>query len=168
MSNTPQENPYYRPVHRERAKLKIPGFGGGSTSGSGKRTREKRSDTDIYVKLLPLIIVAIVGYGIYDTLAAFKGKKRNLIDDPQTIQEMTWKQEKVFKKYADLSPRSQHYYLVIGQEGHTKTIDFGREKTEFWDKVDPFNHLTKAPGSLNVSIDAYDNSRDQVVTMKFE
>lgn len=159
MSDQQEENPYYRRVHRERPKMKIPGLGSiGAGGGKG----------DIYTRLLPLVIIAFIGYAVYDTFVSINRKNRNVVEGASAIRNMTWNQEKVFKKYADMGKKAKHFYLVIGKPGATKTIDFGEESSGFWDLVDPYNHLTKEAGSLKVTVDAYDNTRDRTVEMKFE
>ncbi len=168
MSQNQQDNPYYRPVHRERKKISIPGFGGGKTFGRKGDNENRKDSGDIWMKFMPLIVLIFAAYAMYDTFSAFNKKDKNTVDEPKAIQAMEWKHAKVYKKFADITPRSKHFYLVIGYEGASKIIDFGQEKSEFWDQIDTYNFLTKAPGSLSVSVDAYDNSRDRVVDMKFD
>lgn len=168
------ENPYYRPVHRPHRKIRMP-FTGGSNDrqpqvgrrGVGDYSSEEWGGT-WGVRLITLAVIGILMYGLYTTFSASGKKQPNLIDQTQQIVDMTWDQAEVFKKFADVGPKDKHYYLVIGKEGNTKTIDFKDEKSGFWDRIDTHNKLTKAPGSLKVSVDAYDNTRDGVVEMKFE
>lgn len=168
------ENPYYRRVHRPHQKLKMPLLGGlfsDKKPAPGRPPRdggEELWEKDWVAKLIPLLVLGFIGYAIYDTFVAVSGKNKDILDGSAEIKAMTWDRAKVFKKYADITPNTRHYYLVIGKEGATKTIDFVNEKSEFWDKVDTFNHLTKAPGGVIVSIDAYDDTRDRVVEMKFD
>lgn len=173
--DSPSNNPYYRPVHRPHKKIKVPFMGGGRERSPREVGRRPAGDysTEEWgstwgFRLIAAAVIGILIYGLYTTFSATGKKQPNLVDVPQQIIDMTWDQAEVFKKFSEVSPNEKHFYLVIGREGATKTIDFRNETSGFWDRVDPHNRLNKAPGSLNVSIDAYDNTRDGVVQLKFE
>lgn len=170
-----EPNKYYRPVHRPHRKLRFPGMGSGSddtktnAEKAPRRTiREASSDwgEDWIPKLVPLVVVAFIGFVLWDSFRG-GGKGDDIVRDPAAIEAATWENAKVRRKYAEVTPKRSRYFLELEDaEGKRVVFDFEREKSMFWDQVDPRNRLTKAAGSNQVAVDTY--TRDTTLVMKFE
>lgn len=170
---TNEPNPHYRGVHRPHQKMKFPLLGGGSSS-EGRKPRveasEERSSSnwgnDLYSKLIPLVVLAVIAYAVYDAFSSIGGPSRNIVEQPEAIQELAWSNAKVTKKWAEVRPNRTRMLLELrGADGQKQLLDLNGEKSKFWDRVDVRNHLTKPAGSLDVKVDTYE--RDTTLTMQF-
>jgi hypothetical protein len=172
-----EPNKYYRPVHRPHKKLRFPGMGGGDDhreAGAPSPTparplREVSTWSwadDLIPKVVPLVVVLLMGYALYD---AFRGgaPKDEIIRDPAEIVATDWNNARVRRKFADVTPKRTRYYLELEDAAGKRVLfDFEKENTLFWDRVDVRNRLTKPAGSDRVFVDTY--TRDTTYVMRFK
>ena len=161
-----QQPSSYKPVHRPRAKLKMPLFGnmlGGSGGGPRPSNREENKWTSKLTPIIVAIVLIVIGIDFFnsknDTKRTFRGA-----DD---VKSMVWDGQIVKKWYNVLPEKNEVEYVVriMNKKGEIRDISFKGEKTDFGDFVLPYNFMVKKEGSLDVTVKRY-VKKDSVVTVK--
>jgi hypothetical protein len=158
-----EQLPPRRPARRKLSFGDMVGMG--SSKASSRTTVQHNDDNStILRKVTPWLILVALAAFLFDWLRP--GSARNTVySKPGQLLEMQWK-GKVVKKFLDEKNQNHPTIMLIDSLKQPIMLDFSREKTGFWDRVEINNSLSKPTGSLTVRVKTY--VRDTTLVMEFE
>lgn len=163
MEQTPSS---YRPVSRNRPKLKIPLIGN-MLGGNGGSKHSNEEPHPLTKNIIPAIIfIAVIAFGIdYFTKSnapktSFRGQKE--------LKEATFNGKILKKWYNVIPPENNVEYVVEIQtnDNQKRIVSFLNEKSNIGDFILPYNTISKKVNSFDITIERYTKA-DTVLTLKY-
>ena len=164
MEQTPSS---YRPVSRNRPKLKIPLIGnmlGGSGSGPKPSNEEPHPLTKSIIPVI--IVIAIIAFGI-DYFTKSNAPKTSFRGQTE-MKEAAFNGKILRKWYNVIPPENNVEYVaeIQNDKGEKRVVSFLNDKSNIGDFILPYNSISKKNNSLDITIKRY-NKVDTVMTLKY-
>ena len=164
MEQTPSSS--YRPVSRQRPKLKIPLIG--NMLGGGNGPKRSRDEPHPFTKnIMPILIaIAVIAFGI-DYFMKSNAPKTSFRGENE-IKEAAFSGKILKKWYNVIPPKNNVEYVIeiMNDKKEKRIISFLNEKSNIGDLVLPYNTISKKENSLDISIKRYFKT-DTVLTLKY-
>ena len=164
MEQTPSSS--YRPVSRQRPKLKIPLIG--NMLGGGNGPKRSRDEPHPFTKnIMPILIaIAVIAFGI-DYFMKSNAPKTSFRGENE-IKEAAFSGKILKKWYNVIPPKNNVEYVIeiMNDKKEKRIISFLNEKSNIGDFVLPYNTISKKENSLDISIKRYFKA-DTVLTLKY-
>ena len=157
----------YRPVSRNRPKLKIPLIGnmlGGSGGGPKPSNEEPHPLTK---NIIPVIIfIAVIAFGI-DYFTKSNAPKTSFRGQNE-LKEASFNGKILRKWYNVIPPENNVEYVVEIQnnKGEKRVISFLNDKSNTGDFILPYNTISKKEKSLDITVKRYFKA-DTILTLKY-
>ena len=163
MEQTPSS---YRPVSRNRPKLKIPLIGNmlGGNGGSKPSNEEPHPLTK---NIIPVIIfIAVIAFGI-DYFMKSNAPKTSFRGQNE-VKEAAFKGKILRKWYNVIPPENNVEYVVEIQtnDSQKRIVSFLNEKSNIGDFILPYNTISKKVNSFDITVKRYTKA-DTVLTLKY-
>jgi hypothetical protein len=163
MEQTPSS---YRPVSRNRPKLKIPLIGN-MLGGGGNPKPSNEEPHPLTKNIVPIIIVlAIIAFGI-DYFRKSNAPKTSFRGQTE-LKEATFNGKILRKWYNVIPPENNVEYVVEIQmdKNQKRIVSFLNDKSNIGDFILPYNTISKQANSLDITVKRY-NKADTVMTLKY-
>ena len=163
MEQTPSS---YRPVSRNRPKLKIPLIGN-MLGGSGGPKPSNEEPHPLTKNIVPVIIfIAVIAFGI-DYFMKSNAPKTSFRGQNE-VKEAAFKGKILRKWYNVIPPENNVEYVVEIQTGkdEKRIVSFLNEKSNIGDFVLPYNTISKKANSLDITVKRYIKT-DTILTLKY-
>ena len=163
MEQTPSS---YRPVSRNRPKLKIPLIGN-MLGGSGGPKPSNEEPHPLTKNIVPVIIfIAVIAFGV-DYFMKSNAPKTSFRGQNE-VKEAAFK-GKILRKWCNVIPPENNVeYVVEIQIGkdEKRIVSFLNEKSNIGDFVLPYNTISKKANSLDITVKRYTKA-DTILTLKY-
>ena len=163
MEQTPSS---YRPVSRNRPKLKIPLIGN-MLGGSGVPKPSNEEPHPLTKNIVPVIIfIAVIAFGV-DYFMKSNAPKTSFRGQNE-VKEAAFKGKILRKWYNVIPPENNVEYVVEIQTGkdEKRIVSFLNEKSNIGDFVLPYNTISKKANSLDITVKRYTKA-DTILTLKY-
>jgi hypothetical protein len=164
MEQTPSS---YRPVSRQRPKLKMPLIGNMLGGGGGGPKRSKEEPHPLTKTIVPVIIaIAVIAFGI-DYFTKRNAPKTSFRGENE-VKAATFSGKILRKWYNVIPPKNEVEYVVEIQiaNNQKRIISFLNEKSNIGDFVLPYNSIAKKENSLDITVKRYFKA-DTVLTLRY-
>jgi hypothetical protein len=163
-----EQNPSsYRPVSRQRPKLKMPLFGNMFGGGGGSPRPSNEEPHPLTKNITPIIItIAIIAFGV-DYFMKSSAPKTSFRGSEE-IQAAAFNGKILRKWYNVIPPSNDVEYVVeiVNEKNEKRIVSFLNEKSNIGDFILPNYTISKKGNSLDITVKRYFKA-DTVLMLKY-